>query len=348
MSREDLERLLTVIDESSPSGPDLEHDPEFISIEQRLEGTPEREIGDILEPYRPPAWSEIGHAIESLLTRTHDLRLALFLTRCKMHSEGLKGLAVGLSLVRYFLDRFWPTVHPQLDPDDDLDPTYRLNTLKGLSDHPSFIAPLSQIPILTSRSLGHFSLVQMHRAKRNEPPAEGESLWDESHFRAICLDNPPEEIISVYQSVLDSLEELEEINRIIESKLGDQNTLDLDAIKASLNEISQFLSPFAGPQSSGEPDETQQELDLDFPASSLQAPQSVRSGGAINNRNEVIRTLDLIIDYYHKNEPSSPVPILLKRASTLVNKDFLEIIRDMAPDGVHQIEILAGIDGQRD
>ena len=49
------------------------------------------------------------------------------------------------------------------------------------------------------------------------------------------------------------------------------------------------------------------------------------------------------ITYYEKNEPSSPVPVLIKRAKRLVGADFVSIIKDIAPNGMDNVEIVAGI-----
>ena len=45
-----------------------------------------------------------------------------------------------------------------------------------------------------------------------------------------------------------------------------------------------------------------------------------------------------------KNEPSSPVPILLKRAKRLVGKNFEELLRDLTPDAVRQMRVFTGED----
>jgi type VI secretion system protein ImpA len=37
---------------------------------------------------------------------------------------------------------------------------------------------------------------------------------------------------------------------------------------------------------------------------------------------------------------------LLERAKRLMAKDFLEILRDLAPDGVPQFEVVSGINRQ--
>ena len=48
-------------------------------------------------------------------------------------------------------------------------------------------------------------------------------------------------------------------------------------------------------------------------------------------------------DYYSRCEPSIPVPLLLQRATLLVSKDFMEIMRDLAPAGLTQVEEIGGV-----
>jgi type VI secretion system protein ImpA len=67
-------------------------------------------------------------------------------------------------------------------------------------------------------------------------------------------------------------------------------------------------------------------------------------GGRITSRDDVVRMLDRICEYYERNEPSSPVPLLLRRAKRLVSKDFMEIMRELVPDGVAQAEKIRGTD----
>jgi type VI secretion system protein ImpA len=66
--------------------------------------------------------------------------------------------------------------------------------------------------------------------------------------------------------------------------------------------------------------------------------------GEINSREDVIRVLDKICSYYERVEPSSPIPILLQRSKRLVSASFLDIVRDIASDGLSQVENLRGKD----
>jgi type VI secretion system protein ImpA len=62
----------------------------------------------------------------------------------------------------------------------------------------------------------------------------------------------------------------------------------------------------------------------------------------VRTREDVIRLLDKICDYYHDHEPSSPIPLLLRRAKRVATMDFLELLRELAPGGLPEAEVLKG------
>lgn len=64
--------------------------------------------------------------------------------------------------------------------------------------------------------------------------------------------------------------------------------------------------------------------------------------GPIRDRQDVIRALDALCEYYARCEPSSPVPLLLRRCKRLVPMGFLDIIKDLSPDALAQIELIKG------
>ena len=77
-------------------------------------------------------------------------------------------------------------------------------------------------------------------------------------------------------------------------------------------------------------------------------PEAVRPmpvSDEVSSRDDVIRLLDKICDYYSEHEPSSPVPLLLNRAKRVAKMSFLELLRDLAPGGLDQAEALGGSPG---
>jgi type VI secretion system protein ImpA len=69
--------------------------------------------------------------------------------------------------------------------------------------------------------------------------------------------------------------------------------------------------------------------------------------GEIRSAEDVTRVLDLICAYYKRVEPSSPVPLLLGRARGLVRKSFVEIIADLNPEALQQIQVISGPLGEK-
>ena len=65
--------------------------------------------------------------------------------------------------------------------------------------------------------------------------------------------------------------------------------------------------------------------------------------GAIKSRQDALRALDSISLFFRQTEPSSPIPLFLERAKRLIGKDFLEILADVAPDGVATARSAGGL-----
>jgi type VI secretion system protein ImpA len=80
------------------------------------------------------------------------------------------------------------------------------------------------------------------------------------------------------------------------------------------------------------------------------APVARRATGAvtaaslteISTRTDAMRLLDLCISYYRRYEPASPVAMLVERARGLADKSFLDIVRELAPDGLAQARNVVG------
>src|SRR5262245_10354120 len=76
------------------------------------------------------------------------------------------------------------------------------------------------------------------------------------------------------------------------------------------------------------------------------AAGATAAAGSIRTRADAVRELERVCDWLERNEPSNPAPLLIRRAQRLMNKNFLEIVRDLAPEGVNQVELIAGSQAQ--
>jgi type VI secretion system protein ImpA len=65
--------------------------------------------------------------------------------------------------------------------------------------------------------------------------------------------------------------------------------------------------------------------------------------GQIHSREDAIRCLEAVTEYFRRFEPSSPVPMFVERAKRLIARDFLEVLADLAPDSLAEVKKVGGI-----
>ena len=69
---------------------------------------------------------------------------------------------------------------------------------------------------------------------------------------------------------------------------------------------------------------------------------SLKSIVVLTSREDALRALELSAAFFRANEPSSPLPLLIDRATRLAALPFIDILRDLAPDGLQQAQIIVG------
>ncbi|KNH47055.1 type VI secretion system protein TssA [Pseudomonas lini] len=338
--------LLAAVSATSPCGEDLEYDADFLRLERDSLGQPERSMGDSILPATPPEWRGIQQQSLDLLQRSKDLRITHYLLQSSLALEGVTGLARVLTLISELLKQYWADLHPRLDAEDDNDPTVRINALAGLTSDAT-IRLLRESILARSRTFGAVSL----RAAAN---ASGlQSFPDENlgaeQLAGAFLDSDPEQLEITRAALHEARSVAEAIEQQVSEQVGSAQGVDLGPLKQPLKMALQILGQFA-PQSGDSPLPDSISDDSAASVEHTTVPSTLRStgtsSGEINNRDDVLRSLDRILAYYTRHEPSSPLPVLLNRAKNLVHADFAAIVRNLIPDGMSQFENLRGPDSE--
>ena len=348
MSVIEIEALLSDVAADMPCGEDLEYDPLFAEMEKLAQETPERQYGDTIIPAEPPDWRGVKKAALSLLERTRDLRVAVYLARALLQSDGFPGFAEGLALVEGLIERYWDGVYPLLDPDDDNDPTLRINTIVALCDSETTLRDLRETPLVSSRALGRFSLRDVQVAMGVLTPVAGddEELPTQSRLDAAFQDADLEVLQATAEAVAGARERVERIEAALTDQVGVTQAPDMSDLTGVLKEVRQVLTEQLQRRGVSATGETEGQGESEDGAASGAATGQRLVVGDIASREDVIRMLDKICDYFSRYEPSSPVPFLLKRAKNLVTKDFMEIMLDLAPGGTEQANLIFGLQSE--
>ncbi len=325
MAEPELESLLTPISADAPCGPDLEYDPAFQAMLDAGAGKPERQYGDKVYPAEPPDWPLVNEHAAALSARTRDLRVAVWLARSGARLRGLSGAVDGLRLVQGLVERHWEHVNPPLDASDNNDPTARVMALAALADPAAGLGDLRAASLTGKR--GALTVRDIELALGPADPMPGESV-------------PTED--GVLQGVATSLADASGLGPVmqggyeaaqalaasLERHLEASQAPDLVPLKKVLQRVADAGRKAVGDTSLAE-----------AATSSAPAP---RAAGTINSREDASRALERVCEWIERNEPSNPAPLLIRRAQRLMSKSFIDIIRDLAPDGLKEVEKLAG------
>ena len=349
MSAIDLTRLLQEVAPNDPSGPNLEYDPAFGEVERIAQGKPEQVMGATVIPAEEPNWRELKTKTLALLGRSKDLRAGLHLTRALLRTDGFPGYADALGLLQGYVEKYWDSFHPLLDPDDGNDPTMRVNILVSLCDAETGLRAVRETPFVSGRTLGRFALRDVLVATGQLPapatPQGGKPPATLAEIDAAFMECDPADLKATTEAVAQSAERVGALEAKLTAHVGPTRAASFAELTKLLKSASQILAERLSRRGLGEaPGAAETTAPGAKPAAGAAAGPKPMSG-EILSREDAIRVLDKVSEYFARNEPSSPVPLLLHRAKRLVSKNFMEIVKDIAPAGLAQVETVGGVKG---
>ena len=337
----DTQALLQAISSDHPCGEDLEYDPEFIELETIAKGKAEQQIGDSVIEAEDADWQQVRKQSLELLSRTKDIRVLIYLIRSTLHTDDLTGFRDTLVLLEGLLKQYWEPIYPRLDEEDN-DPTMRINALSALCDDETVLHPLRMTPLVNSRMLGHFSLRDISIATGETAPPADYKPAEKATIDAAFMDADLDELQATADAVNESIDHIKDIEGFVTGQVGVASATSFSELTDVLEAARQVLGNQLlrrGVGAGDEENEGGEALDSGANGAAASAPPP---SGKINSREDVIRALEKIEEYYAQNEPASPVPLLMSRARKLVHMGFMDIIQNIAPDGVSQVEMIRG------
>lgn len=370
MANLNVEELLRPLSDAAPCGVDLEYDAAFIEMGRASQRVPDQQYGDTIIPGKEPDWPEVKAKALDVLKRSRDLRAATLLAQAVLRTDGLRAFADAISVVKGYVEQYWDPVFPLLDPDDDNDPTIRVNTIASLADAGSLVMPLQRLPIVRSRAAGVFSHYDIG-VVTGEFPRGADDDEDKIQSRGKLIDAAFEDVdIATLrgdaQAAGDAAETSKALDTALTRQVGAGSSRGLGSLTKELLTIHKILvdrlgkrgyslheTPTAAPTAA---------TGLDPSGAGGEGGTGMATAGAasaaggnvvvkmvhnwdadITCREDAIKALEKVCNYFEKYEPSSPLPLLLRRAKRLSTKSFLEILKDISPDGLGQAESLGGL-----
>lgn len=376
----DVALWLSPLDGENPSGEDLRNDPAFHELE-RLTEPQVKVVHDgrnkpTSQSTIPVDWPAVLAKAEELRAHGRDLRLLVVVTRALANEERLAGLAQGLTLIAQTFDQHWETMHPALRPSaSPRDAALRrINALLDLQNgQDGLLANLRQMTFFAPRSIGPITgrdleqgalddRVMLQEAASGLNAAEKAALVSAhgqllNRVRAGCaaqIDQADAEMVSLVADARAAIAALDAVEAALNARLegGGAPVPELKRfLQRLLTTLERNSTVDAVPNGAVKPPSPAEQTmparnghGADTMASMASyADSSTGLPDRISSRDDVVKCLDLVVAFYDRTEPSSPIPHLARRVRRMVHMDFVELMEDLAPSGLKEFRLLAGV-----
>ena len=321
---QEVESLLQPISADAPCGVDLEDSQLLASFDGfRLFGS------DTPLPADTP-WRDIRDKSMEALAQSRDLRLLAHLSASLVRIDGLAGLCSVVVVMDKWLSERWDLVFPRVAEDAVL----RKNALNCFADRMAVVDGLRRAPIVAHKQLGAFSLRDVELASGQLKPTEADTAPPSTaQIEAALTGTPVEELTALAGALAGAGAAVRNVVAVMQNKGGFESAPDFDGLLKPLTRIEKVLADHLPSRGVGTAGAT---------AGGGDGSATV-AVGAIKSREDAVRAIDAAAMFFRKNEPSSPVPLLLDRAKRLVSKSFIEVLEDIAPDTLAEVKKIGGI-----
>jgi len=322
-------------------GEDLEYDPDFLALQQAAAGKSEQQFGATIIPAESPDWNEVEKIAAGLLERTCDIRVMAYLARARAELQGLPGYAATLERLAEALESRWDGIHPRLQQDDEDDPMPRMNALAALAD-PSGAGRSVRAAVLIQGDYASASLrdaelmLEGVRADSVQYPGGRARLLED--LRIAQARGEPSAL-----AVLGARRALRRIGATVSERLGAAWLPDFSSVEGALDRVCQVLEDSPAAAAPAEPAQaTGQVLHLQPRAPAARPAEEGQAwrNASLQTRADAVAMLDKVRSYFEAFEPSHPAPLLIQRIQQLIPLDFYEIVENLAPQGLDQVETL--------
>lgn len=347
----DFETLLQPISEENPSGESMQYSGLYDEIrEARRADEVGLDQGQWQTALKVADYLQvINLATTALNSQTKDLQVSAWLTEAITKQHGFPGLRDGLRLLRELEENFWETIHPEIDEGDM---EGRANAI-GWVDSQVALA-VKTIPITLGHgftynhweesrgydfpeNLDSLEYEEQERIKNLKAQAETENKKTGEMWRAAKAATNRAFCEQLNLTLQECLSELSNLDRTNEEKYDRNQVPAVTALRKSLDNIQTVVDGLLKEKREEEPDaeevsEASEETVGEDGETVVVKKGSAVATGAIQSREDALKRLSDVADYFKKTEPHSPVAYLVQRAVKWGNMPLEAWLQDVIKD----------------
>lgn len=356
----DFDALLTPIEGDNPAGPDLREDPsptsKYFAAKDARSAARAAERGadvDQEESGLLPEWRKILElAPEIIATESKDLEIAAWLTEAMLRAHGYAGARDGFRLMRGLVETFWDNVYPK--PEDGIgDRVAPIAGLNGEGADGTLIQPIRKVEITEGRDPGPYAYWQYEQASELLKLADSEKVQARIEAGAITMEqfeasvrqSTPGFYLTLVADLNEAIEEWMKLSSVLDAKAGNDSP-GTSTVRNTLRGIVECVQSVAKDVLAlAEAAETDAEAAEAGGEAGSAAPRGGVATGAISTREDALRTLLKVAEFFKRTEPQSPIPLVLEEAVRRARLPLKDLLAELITDGDarRQFFLYAGI-----
>ena len=343
----DLETLLQPISEDNPSGESLRYSGLYDQIAEARRADDSAALGDWKTDLKTSDFRKVIElATAALANQTKDLQIAAWLSESLIKEHGFAGLRDGLKLAAGLQERFWETLHPEIDEGDM---EGRANAISWIDTQDTFA--LKALPITGDQGYSFFDYEDSKRFDIPENltalPSDDQKRYQELQAEAdasnrVTADRWRKEKLATRRAAMESInfdieeciEAFHQLNAVVEAKYDRNQMPGLGALKKALGDVHDVVKKLLEDKRIEEPDPEPESIEeiTESGSNGTNPAAKASATGAIQSRKDALKRLNDIAIYFQQTEPHSPVSYLINRAVKWGNMPLESWLQDVIKD----------------
>lgn len=359
----DLEAILAPIPGDRPAGIDVREDftPSSIYFRLRDARSDARDAERQAESPNPDRQGESGGSEEALQTRwrpvatlaisalketTKDLEIATWLTEALVRMSGLNGLVAGSSVITGLVEQYWDGLFPMPDENGMETRVAAVAGLSGQGADGTLMQPLRKLRLFVRPDGSPFGLWQYEATRELAAIVDPERREQRVAAGVVPLEDVEREGRAAgvahwsaqRDTVVQAMAAWEAMGRVLDEKAGAASPSGIrvrEALQLMLDTCNRFV-PKVDPNEGAVGDQP------GAAGAAAGVPQ-----GNIAGREQALRQLGQIAEWFKRNEPNSPIGYTLDEAVRRGRMAWPDLVAELIADEPSRSSLLISLGMKR-
>lgn len=354
----EIPSLLAPIEGDQPHGRDTRQEFDPSSPYQRLrtarqdarDAERRAQTADSGDQGPPANWGAVADAaLDLIASHSKDLEAAAWLMEALIRTHGLRGLGAGAALIGALAETFGADLYPSVDEDEpDEDPMeLRMRPIAGLASgaRAPLLPPIRLLPLFVRPNGTELTLVEYDGAaaiERLDPDQKAKRIGEGAIDLATLereAQGDPRALSALAADAADVLAAWDAMDQALGAVAGRQKP-SLGEVRGLLERIDGFARRLAPERAPDEPEPTA--------VASAGGDQVARAanpagGGPIATREDALKRLDEVAEWFRRYEPQSPLSYTLTEAARRGRMSLPELLAEVIEDYGTRAQILTAL-----